>query len=199
MIDVQLETVDGSGALMIVKTIRLFVGPKSIQEGVRLLLAFFRLDLLRRNCGKTMRHRTRRFTLQYSKVGQALDASNSEISKDFLHDSIRGILLVETSGMISSEFASVLATSGTTGAEGDSIGNSWNFFLHLVESNSTQWCDAAVAARDSKGQEISEAFVAVVGNFDLSGFSEAASRIESAFSWNDTDPPIVEYEDDDDD
>ena len=33
----------------------------------------------------------------------------------------------------------------------------------------------------------------------LSGFSEAASRIESAFSWNDTDPQIVEYEDDDDD
>ena len=61
-----------------------------------------------------MRHWTRRFTLQYSKVGQALNASNSEISKDFLHENIRGILLAETSGLTSSEFASVLATSGTT-------------------------------------------------------------------------------------
>ena len=39
--DVQLEAADGSCALMIVKTIRLSVGPKSIQEGVRLLLDFF--------------------------------------------------------------------------------------------------------------------------------------------------------------
>ena len=47
--DVQLEAADGSGALMIVRTIRLSVGPKSIEEGVRLLLDFFRLDSLRRN------------------------------------------------------------------------------------------------------------------------------------------------------
>ena len=39
---------------MIVKTIRLSVGPKSIQEGVRLLLDFFRLVSLRRNYGETM-------------------------------------------------------------------------------------------------------------------------------------------------
>ena len=100
---------DGSGALMIVETIPLSVGPKSIQEGVRLLLDFFRLDCLGRNYGETMRHSTRRFALQYSKVGQALNASNTEINKDFLHENIRGILLAETSGLTSSEFASVLA------------------------------------------------------------------------------------------
>ena len=72
--DVQLEAADGSGAVMIVKTIRLSVAPKSIQEGVRLLLDFFRLDSLRRNYGETMRHWTRRFTLQYTEVGQALNA-----------------------------------------------------------------------------------------------------------------------------
>ena len=33
----------------------------------------------------------------------------------------------------------------------------------------------------------------------MSRLSEAASRIENAISWNDTDPQIVEYEDDDDD
>ena len=75
--DVHLEAADGSSALMIVKTIRLSVGPKSTQEAVRLLLDFFRLDALRRNYDETMKHWTRRFTLQYSKVGQAL--------KDFLH------------------------------------------------------------------------------------------------------------------
>ena len=42
--DVQLEAADGSGALVIVKTIRLSLGPKSTQEGARLLFDFFRLD-----------------------------------------------------------------------------------------------------------------------------------------------------------
>ena len=41
--------------------------------------------------------------------------------------------------------------------------------------------------------------VAAVDNFDLSELSEAAARIENAISWNDTDPQIVECEDDDDD
>ena len=68
---------------MIVKTIRLSVGPKSTQEGVRLLLDIFGLDSLRRSCGETVRHWTRRFTLQYWKVGQAVNTSNSEISKTF--------------------------------------------------------------------------------------------------------------------
>ena len=144
-----------------------------------------------------MRHWTRRSTLQYLKVGQALNASNSEISKDFLHENIRGILLAETSSLTSSEFASVSARSGTTGAEGESIGNSWTF-SHPVEAFSKQWCDAALPARDAKARK-SEAVVAAADNFDPSGLSEAASRFENAISWNDTDPHIVECEDDDDD
>ena len=125
-----------------------------------------------------------------------LNASNSEISKDFLHENIRGISLAETSGLTSTEFASVLATSGTTGAEGESVGNSRKF-AHLVEAFSTQWCDAALAARDAKARK-SEAVVAAVDNFDLSGLSEAASRIENAISWNDADQQINEYEADED-
>ena len=144
-----------------------------------------------------MRHWTRRFTLQYSKVGQALNASNAEINKDFLHENIRGFLLAETSGLTSSEFASVLATSGTTGAEGESIGNSWKF-SHLVEAFCRQWSDAALAARDARARK-SEAVVAGVDNFDLSELSESAARRENAISWNDTDPQIVECEDDVDD
>ena len=109
---------------------------------------------------------------------------------------MRGILPVETSGLSSSEFASVLATSGTTGAEGDSIGNSWKF-AHLVQALSTQWSDAALAARDAKARK-SEAVVTAVDNFDLSGLSEAAYRIENAISWNDADQQIYEYDYDDD-
>ena len=44
----------------------------------------------------------------------------------------------------------------------------------------------------------SEAVVAVVDNFDLSGLSEAAFRIKNAISWNNTDRQIDEYGDDDD-
>ena len=106
-------------------------------------------------------------------------------------------MLAETSGRTSSEFASVLATSGTTGAEGENIGNSWKF-SHLVEAFCTQWSGAALAARDAKARK-SEAVAAAVDNFDLSELSEAAARIENAISWNDTDPQIVECEDDDDD
>ena len=54
--DLQLEAPDGSSAQMIVKTVRLSVGPLSTQEADRLLLDFFRLGSLRRNYGETIRH-----------------------------------------------------------------------------------------------------------------------------------------------
>ena len=58
--NVQLEAFDGSGALMIVKTIRLSMGPRSIQDGVLLLLDSSD-DSLPRNYGETMRHWRRPF------------------------------------------------------------------------------------------------------------------------------------------
>ena len=82
-------------------------------------------------------------------------------------------MLVDTSGLTSCEIASVLATSGTTGAEGESIGNSWKF-AHVADAFSAHWGDAALAARDSKARTL-EAVVAAVDNFHLSGLSEAAS------------------------
>ena len=60
-------------------------------------------------------------------------------------------MLGETLGLTSSEFASVLATSGTTSAEGESMGSSWKF-AHLAD---------AKRARDSKARK-SEAEVAAV-------------------------------------
>ena len=110
-------------------------------------------------------------------------------TNDFLHENIRGILLAETSRLTSSEFASVLATSGTTGAEGGSICNSWKF-SHLVEAFCTQVVDGALAARDAQARK-SDVVVAAVDNVDFSELSEAAARIENAISWNDTDPQIV--------
>ena len=72
----------------------------------------------------------------------------------------------------------MLATSGTTGAEGESVGNSWKF-SHLVEAFCAQWRVAALAARDAKARK-SEAVLAAVDNFALSELSEAAPRIENA-------------------
>ena len=138
------------------------------------MLDFFRLDTLRRNYGENIRHWARRLALQYSKVGQALNASNSENCKEFLHENIRGILLAETSGLTSSEFESVLATSDTTGAEGESIGNSWN--LRILQKLSVHsGVMPALAARDAKARKSEAVYI-----FDLSGLSEAASRIENA-------------------
>ena len=63
-------------------------------------------------------------------------------------------------------------------------------FSHLVKALSTQRGDAALAARDAEARK-SEAVVAAVDNFDLSGLYEAASRIESASSRNDTYPQMT--------
>ena len=46
----------------------------------------------------------------------------------------------------------MLATSGTTSAEGDSIHNRKKL-SHLVDAFSTQWSDAALAARDAEARE----------------------------------------------
>ena len=54
--------------------------------------------------------------------------------------------------MTSSESASVLATSGTTSAEGDSIHNRKKL-SHLVDAISTQWSDDALVARDAEARD----------------------------------------------
>ena len=43
------------------------------------------------------------------------------------------------------------ATSGTSSADGDSIGNHWKF-AHLTDAFSTQRCDAVLGGRDSKAR-----------------------------------------------
>ena len=57
------------------------MGPKSIQEAVRMLLDFFKLDSLRREYGGSMQHWTRRFSLAYARVGEALNAAHPELEQ----------------------------------------------------------------------------------------------------------------------
>ena len=96
-----------------------------------------------------MRYWTRRFTLRFLEFGHAWNTSDNEINRDVLHANIRGILLAGTSGWTSIEFVSLLATSGTTGAEGESSGNSCEL-SHFVDAVSTLCGDAALAARDAQ-------------------------------------------------
>ena len=105
------------------KLIKTSVNPTSTQEAVRLLLYCFKTALGAKKLW--LAQWTRRLSLSHIKVGEDLHTANSETSKDFLHEAIRGILMAETSGLTSSAFASVLAMSGTTGNDSDSIGNSW--------------------------------------------------------------------------
>ena len=118
---------------MIVKTIRLSVGPMSIQEGVRLLLDIFSSTKLRRN------HETLDTSIHFAILESwpSIERFKFRNQQGFSARKHSRYFLAETSGLTSSEFASVLATSGTTGAEGESIGNSWKF-SHLVEALSAQ-------------------------------------------------------------
>ena len=146
----QLSAEDGSGGQAIVIALRTSLGPKSMQEAVRLFLHLLKLDVIRRLQGESMKKWTTRFTLSLRKVGTALHAACKDIPADgFLHPMIQGSLLAETSGLTPSDFASVLGTSGTTGAKGEKIGNSW-LISDLTEAFCDQWSDDAIALRDSR-------------------------------------------------
>ena len=119
-----------------------------MQEAVKGFLGLMKLNDLRRLQGESMKKWTTRFSISLRKVGAALNAACSDIPPEtFLHPMIQGILLAETSGLTPSEFASVLGTSGKTGAKGEKIGNSW-LVDDLMIAFCDQWSDDAIAARD---------------------------------------------------
>ena len=89
----------------------------------------------------------------------------------------------------------MVATSGTTSAESESLGNNWNL-SHLVDAFSTQWCGASLAARDAKAMK-TEAVVAAIDFLTCLDSSRAASRSEHAISWNDVRQPVDDYGDGD--
>ena len=111
--------VDGTGGKAIIAVLRAQLGPKSMQEAVRLFSQLLKLNDLRRVQGESMKKRTTRFNLSLRRIGPALHAACAEIpTETFLHPMIQGILLAETSGLTPSEFASALGTSGKTGDKG---------------------------------------------------------------------------------
>ena len=144
----KLMSEDGSGGRAIIALLRAQLGPKSMQAAVKGFLGLMKLNDLRRLQRESMKKWTTRFSITLRKVGAALNAACSEIPPEtFLHPMIQGILLAETSGLTPSEFACVLGTSGTTGAKGEKIGNSW-LVQDLMAAFCDQWSDDAIVARD---------------------------------------------------
>ena len=162
--DEQLMKEDGSGVSTMITILRGALGPKSMQEAVRLLLGFLKLQDIRRCNGEGMKKWTTRWQLALRKVGAALNAACPDIPADkVLHPMIQCILLAETSGLSPSEFASVLGTSGKTGKEGSSIGNSWD--VHdLATAFAEQWSDDAIALRDARSRR-NEAVGAIMESY----------------------------------
>ena len=146
--DEQLCEATGKGALLVVDKVRACLGPKSVQEAVKLTKEFISLSHVRRNQSEGMRHFTTRFHGHYVKVGQALKETCDDIDPEkFLHPLVRGILLMEASGLDIHEQNSVLATSGKAQKAGQAFGNSW-LYEDLVDSLTRQWSDEAITKRD---------------------------------------------------
>ena len=143
----------------------------------------FTLNLiLRRQHGETMKHWASRFALAHLEVREVLNAANIKSTETLLRETFWCILLAETSVLTSSEFASMLATSDTTRAEGESSGNNWKF-NDLVETCKTQWSDLALASRAKAGKQKQLWRPSTV--FDLTGFPKAASSIDHTMNWDD--------------
>ena len=77
--DERLEAPDGSGALMIAPTLRAGLGPKTMQEGVKLFRDLMTTNHLQRTTGESMKHWTARVREYFDKVGTALHAAEPEI------------------------------------------------------------------------------------------------------------------------
>ena len=140
------------GATLVIAALRRALGPRPIQEAVRLFRQLMGLRDMRRQPGESMRKWTSRFEAFIKKTGMALHQADAEISETtFLHPLIQGILLLECSNLSPAENAAVLATSGATTQEGGSIGNSY-LYVDLAASFIAQWDDEALIRRDKAPQ-----------------------------------------------
>ena len=140
-----LEKSDGSGATAVVDAIMLAEGPRTMQEAIREFKALLKLY---RSNGEVMTRWTMRFKLQVAKTGEALHAAEPDIPADgYLHSKLLGVLLLEGTNLDPPEIASLLATSGKTGAQGARIGNSYDL-ADLCEALCTQWSEEELLRRD---------------------------------------------------
>ena len=135
------------GATLVIAALRRALGARPIQEAVRPFRQLMGLRDMRRQPGESMRKWTSRFEAFIKKTGKALHQADAEIDEShFLHPLIQGILL-ECSNLSPAENVAVLATSGASTMEGDSIGNSC-LYVDLAASFTAQWDDEALMRRD---------------------------------------------------
>ena len=93
-----LEQEDGSGALAIAPALRQGLGPKTMQEAVKLFRELLSLKGIARGSGESMKVWTARFQQYIDRVGTALHAAEPEIDrKKFLHPVLQGIILITAS------------------------------------------------------------------------------------------------------
>lgn len=149
--ETQLEAEDGSGASLLVAALRNELGPRTMQEAVKLFRQMLTLKDLARGSGESMKRWTARFSQFVDKVGAALHAAEPDIdAAAYLHPVLKGIILMSASGLEPSEQAAVLATSGTPGHRAASRRQNSHHFDDLVESFCRQWSDDALITRDQR-------------------------------------------------
>ena len=170
--DGTLSHESGSGALKVVDEIKALLGPRSLQEAVRLTLGFVSLNGVKRKPGEGMRTFIARFEGLYVEAGNALKEACGDVDPEkFLHPLVRGILLMESTNLEIVEQNSVLATSGPKG-------NSW-LYQHLAEALQLQWSDEAVLKRDKTQRGRKAQANAVESHaWELQGIRESLEQAE---------------------
>ena len=188
---------DGAGALQVVDEIQKMLGPRSLQEAVRLTLRFVTQHDMKRKSGEGMRSYVTRFEGRYVEAGNALKEACGDVDPEkFLHPLVRGILLMESSCLEVVEQNSVLATSSKAG-------NSW-LFDDLKEALQLQWSDDMIIKRDktAKGRR-AQANQLEAQAFELADLRDALDHIdaepeaaweESAVNYEQVDEEGEDYE-----
>ena len=140
-----------------------------MQEAIRLLLGFFKLDVVRRLGGESTKEWTRGFGPAVSKIGKARHAASAYSEGQFVRLMSKGILPGGTSGCSPNQFAPVLAISGAAGAEGGQICSGCKF-NDLVEVLCNHWGRRGFARWDCRARR-AETVVAVMGAFGISALA----------------------------
>ena len=149
-----LEQEDGSGALAIAPALRQGLGPKTMQEAVKLFRELLSLQGIARGSGESMKVWTARFQQYIDRVGTVLHAAEPEMDrKTFLHPVLQGIILITASGLEPSEVAAVLATSGNPDDELSSRQKNSHHVEHLIASMCDQWSDESIQRRDAQNRK----------------------------------------------
>ena len=188
--DGKLAANDGSGALAVVDEIKKMLGPRSLQEAVRLTLKFVTQADLKRKNGEGMRAYLTRFEGRYTEAGNALkEACGGVDPEKFLHPLVRGILLMEGCQLEVPEQNAVLATSGKDG-------NSW-LFDDLKTALQLQRSDDAMVkhGKSARGRR-AQAHQLEAQAFEISELRGALENIEEEQEYDTAEVNFEQIEDD---